>query len=124
MEQNNITVFLDTIGRTVIGEVSNEDTTDQVLGVKNPAVVSIVPNTQTGQITLQILPLFFKEFQAEKSESTTWIYNKSNITVSKNIALDFRFLAQYNQIFKGGPAEQPVKDNSSEPAVIRLFDEE
>lgn len=124
MEQNNITVFLDAIGRTIIGEVSNDDTTEQTLGIKNPAVVSIVPNTQTGQITLQILPLFFKEFQAEKSEPTTWIYNKSNITVSKNISLDFRFLAQYNQIFKSTPAEQPTKDNSSEPAVIRLFDEE
>jgi hypothetical protein len=123
MEQKNTTIFLDAIGRTIIGEVSTEDTTEQLLGVKNPAVVSIMPNTQTGQ-TLQILPLFFKEFQAEKSESTVWFYNKANITVSKDVALDFRFLAQYNQIFNKTVVEQPATQSPEQPAVIRLFDEE
>lgn len=123
MEQNNITVFLDAIGRTIIGEVNDTKTAEQTIEVKNPAVISIVPNTQTGQITLQILPLFFKEFQAEKTEPTTWLYNKTNVTISKNFALDFRLLAQYNQLFASVPVQQS-KEAPSEPPVIKLFDEE
>ena len=65
-ETTKLVVFLDTIGRTVLGERVDEKTTDIVLTIKNPAVVQVMPNQQTGQLALQILPLFFKEFLAEE----------------------------------------------------------
>ena len=61
MTQTNtkpLTVFLDTIGRTIIGKVAS-DTTD-VITVVNPAVVHVQPNPQTNQLQLQILHLFFR----------------------------------------------------------------
>jgi hypothetical protein len=120
-EQNKIVVFFDTVGRTILGERIETETNDEVLTVKNPAVVHIMPNQQTGQLQLQILPLFFKEFLADKDAGTVWSYNKKNITESQDITLDFKLEAQYRQIFSNIviPSAQP----QSNPEVIKLFDE-
>ena len=111
---NNLTVFLDNIGRTIIGTAVNQ--TDAVLSIENPALVHIQPSQQSGQLQLQILPLFFKEFQADKSASTVWDFKKSNITLSKPIEFHNQFFAQYQQLFAAPPA-------SPEPEVVKLFDE-
>jgi hypothetical protein len=113
----NLTVFLDNIGRTIIGKVSNE--TDEILSVENPALVHIQANPQTSQLQLQILPLFFKEFQEVKSDPTVWNYKKSTITLSEKIVFAAQFSAQYEQLFQslqGSPREEPAK-------VVKLFDE-
>lgn len=118
METNtNLIVFFDTVGRTIIGEKNNEQTTEKILVVKNPAVVHISPNQQTGQLTLQILPLFFKEFLADKTGSTSWSYKRDFITEAKDVILDFKLQTQYQQIFNEKP-EQKSGD------VVKLFDEE
>ena len=116
---NNLVVFLDTIGRTIIGKVTNE--TNEMLSIENPALVAVQPNTQTGQIQLQILPLFFREFQADRAQSTVWHFKKANITVADEITFVVQFAAQYEQLF----ASAPVATSSQEDApVVRLFDEE
>ena len=112
-----LTVFLDNIGRTIIGKILKED--DQVLSIENPALVHIQANPQTSQLQLQILPLFFKEFQADKSQPTVWNYKKNNITTSEEIPFAIQFTAQYEQMFK--PSE-PVAPKQTE--VIKLFDDE
>ena len=112
-----LTVFLDNIGRTIIGKITNEDA--NVLSVENPALVHIQANPQTSQLQLQILPLFFREFQADKGQPTVWNFKKANITTSEEIPFAVQFTAQYEQMFQVAPA-QPQK----EPEVIKLFDEE
>jgi hypothetical protein len=120
-ETNKIVVFFDTVGRTILGERLDTETTEQTLVVKNPAVVHILPNQQTGQLQLQILPLFFKEFLADKSEPTVWKYNRSLITEAKDLVFDFKLQAQYQQIFNPSPIITPSGSNGD---VVRLFDEE
>ena len=120
--ENKIVVFFDSVGRTILGEKLEDKTTNEVLTIKNPAVVHIMPNQQTGQLQLQILPLFFKEFLAEKDNGTVWNYNRANITEAVDVTFDFKLEAQYRQIFAAGPAPAPQQPQGS-PDVIKLFDD-
>lgn len=113
----SLTVFLDTIGRTIIGKIAKED--DATLSIENPALVHIQTNPQTNQLQLQLLPLFFKEFQADRSQPTVWNYKKANITTSENIPFAQEFVAQYSQMFV--TAQPPPQESAR---VIRLFDDE
>lgn len=121
-EQNKITVFFDSVGRTVLGELVASETNEKTLGVKNPAVIHIVPNQQTGQLQLQILPLFFKEFLADKDGGTLWRYKKDNIVEAVDLAFDFKLEAQYRQLFTATPAPAPQQPQGNTD-VIKLFDE-
>jgi hypothetical protein len=116
MNTNNLTVFLDSIGRTIIGSLVKED--DVTLSIENPALVHIQPSPQTGQLQLQLLPLFFKEFQSNKNEPTVWNYKKNLITTSNAIAFHSQFYMQYSQLF----APQPTPETSN-PEVVKLFEE-
>jgi hypothetical protein len=111
---NKLIVFLDSIGRTIIGSLSHED--DAILAVRNPALVHIQPNSQTNQLQLQILPLFFKEFQDNKSSPTVWNYKKANVVIADEITFAPQFVGQYEQLF------QPPQPQG-EPKVVKLFDE-
>ena len=111
-----LTVFLDNIGRTIIGKQIKETT--EVVSIENPALVHVQPNVQSGQLQLQILPLFFKEFQAERSQATVWNFKKSNITTCEEIPFASQFTAQYEQLFQAAPAPQ------KQPEVVKLFDDE
>jgi hypothetical protein len=122
MNQTNskpLTVFLDTIGRTIIGKVVTE--TDEVISIENPAVVHVQPNPQTNQLQLQILPLFFREFQADRNQPTVWNYRKSNITLSEEVTFAVQFISQYEQMFRQVEA---TPQTPPEPQLVKLFDEE
>ena len=121
-EQNKIITFLDSVGRTVLGERIEAETNEKSLAIKNPAVVHILPNQQTGQLQLQILPLFFKEFLADKDTGTVWKYNRSSITEAIDVTFDFKLEAQYRQIFANTPAPAPQQPQGK-PDVVKLFDE-
>jgi len=54
---DNITAFIDNVGRTIIGEVSKETGTN--LTVNNPAIVNMTVQQETGQISVQLLPYIF-----------------------------------------------------------------
>lgn len=114
-----LTVFLDNIGRTIIGKIV-EDNADSI-SVENPALVHVQPNVQTNQLQLQVLPLFFREFQADKSQATVWSFKKNNITTCSEIPFAIQFTAQYEQLFS---AEPPAPQQPSEPEVVKLFDED
>lgn len=107
-------VFLDNVGRTIIGKLSREDET--VLSVENPALVHIQANPQNNQLQLQILPLFFKEFLHDKAAPTVWNYKKCNIAAADDVQFNAQFIAQYEQIF------QPPQPQG-EPKTVKLFDE-
>lgn len=114
-------VFLDNIGRTIIGKVTKEEA--DIISIENPALVHVQPNTQTNQLQLQILPLFFREFQADKAQATVWNFKKQNITTSESIPFAVQFEAQYEQMFRAADSNVPASPQK-DPEVVKLFDEE
>jgi hypothetical protein len=132
MSNNNtkITAFFDSVSRTIIGEVMTDASNENVLVVKDPAVLHLQPNPQTGQLALQILPLFFKEFLADRTDSVIVEFDKKSITQIKDPILDFKIVAQYQQIVNlasqpGQPQPgQPQEGAPSNEEVVKLFDDE
>jgi hypothetical protein len=126
-----IVTFLDTIGRTIVGENNTSKTTDTVLAVKNPVVLHVVPQDQSGRMSVQLLPIFFREFLADKSGDATFYFRKQNITETDIETFDFRLKAQYDQMFNKSnifipPTAgevTPAGATQANPAIINLFDE-
>lgn len=135
MEQDNVIVFLDTLGRTLIGKKDEEKSTKTHMAVVNPAILNIMPqqnpnNPQQTSMSVQIIPMVFKELQADKSEDTTWMYRKDTITENTGVTLDFQIQASYANVFNPQPqvaAPQAVAAPAPAPAAagepIKLFDD-
>ena len=125
-ETPKLTTFLDSLGRTIIAEAVSDLTTETHLAVKNPVIVHIVPVGNNGQMTVQLLPVFFREFLADKTEDTTWKYNRDTITESETVVFDFKLTAQYQQMFsKSNLIIPPGAGEVAAPSqdVVKLFDE-
>jgi hypothetical protein len=127
----NLIVYLDTLQRLIVAEQIT--TTDSTITVKNPIVLHVQSNN--GQVNIQFFPVVFKEFLADPDEATTWIVNKSSITLCEKTLLNARLVAQYNHIFSPvkslpnvmqGPAPIPMgagtPHGSNNSPVIQLFD--
>tara|TARA_R110002020_G_scaffold27694_6_gene89228 strand:+ start:286 stop:672 length:387 start_codon:yes stop_codon:yes gene_type:complete len=128
MSADNLVLFLDSIGRTVIGNRDSE--TKTVLKVKNPSVLHVVPNQENGQIQVQLIPVFFKEFADPNSPpDTVWDYLKANITLATNVKLDARLCDQYNNMYsviQTPDTPQLVGAGAgaaSDAPVVKLFDD-
>jgi hypothetical protein len=125
-ENNNTSTsiaFLDAIGRTILCE--RVESTETQLKVKNPVVLHVVPADNSGKMSVQLLPIFFREFLADKTGDVIFSYEKKNITMTDIDALDFRLQAQYSQMFNKqntftAPQQQTAAPSQS---VINLFDE-
>lgn len=116
---SNINVFINHVGQTVLGEVISEDSNN--LTVKNPAVLHVTPN-QTGQLTVQLIPLFFREFLQEstRNDGAVFNFNRSSV-VTSNAVLEPKIVEQYTRIFT---PSKPVNTGKGKDApVIKLFDE-
>jgi hypothetical protein len=113
---SNIITFVDHIGRTIVGEQVESDKT--TITVKNPAIIHVQPTPQ-GQLNVQTIPLYFKEFISDKNkaEGTNWKFNLANIVLGIDIENDSRLLEQYNRLFAA------VSTPSANPEVVKLFDE-
>lgn len=112
--------FVNHVGQTIVADQVSDD--KNTITVKNPAILHVTPS-QTGQLQVQLIPLFFKEFVEEKKreEGIQFTYQRSQI-VSTNVELDQRLVDQYARIFL------PAKPVNEAPAggnapVIKLFDE-
>ena len=121
---SNKTVFVDGIGRTILGEVVSEN--DIALQVKNPAMVIVqqVPSpvqNQQPQLQVQLMPLFFQEFidPKKRENGTVFEYIKANIARVVQLDLDEKILAHYNRIFNQSSIITP----NVETPVIRLFED-
>lgn len=112
----NIKVFIDHVGHTIIAEVISSDKT---LNVKSPAILIASPNSN-GQLTVQLVPVFFKEFikQDKREDGSLFSYPLDKIVISE-VELDERLLEQYVNMFKS-----VQKNENKETPVIKLFDEE
>lgn len=120
---SNVTAFVDSVGRTVLGELL--ENTDSNLKVKNPAIVNVQVVQDTGQIQVQLLPFVFREFikQETRDAGNVWTFNKNNVVFSDDIQLEDNILQQYDNIFNGQvPTAQPEAPGG-EPDVIKLFDD-
>jgi hypothetical protein len=127
--QTTLIAILDSVGRTVIGEILSEHTNNDVFALKNPVVLHIVPQDQTGRMSVQLLPLFFREFLADKTGDVVFEYKKATSTEIKLDALDFRLQAQYTQLFSKNnmfvspQTSQESQEPNKQGSVINLFDE-
>lgn len=133
--QDNMVIFLDTLGRLIIGIEVKEKSNDELLFVQNPVIVHT--ETKNGNLLLQFFPVFFKEFIADKTESIVFSYNRKNISLASSIVLDFKFYAQYFNMFYNQPSntdpwggKSKPTDNNSESGQteksekpIKLFEE-
>ena len=61
MSDTKHSVFVDSIGRTIVGELVSENKTS--LEVKNPAVIHVQPNPQNGQLAVQLIAAKVPEVQ-------------------------------------------------------------
>ena len=125
--KTNLTVILDAIGRTILGQ--NVSTATDTVQLKNPVILHIVPADNNGKMSVQLLPLFFREFLADKTGDVTFTYQTDKIVVTDIDALDFRLQGQYSQMFNpqntfvtpDAAATTPSSDEA--PKVVNLFDE-
>jgi len=120
-----LTVILDAVGRTILGEpIASGDASK--LTLKNPVILHVVPADSQGKMSVQLLPLFFREFLADKTGDVTVTYSVDRISPTDIDALDFRLQSQYNQMFNTNntfvPPSTPTPDSNGEQ-VINLFDE-
>lgn len=123
---NNITAFVDSVGRVIVGQPVETDN-DDTLKIKEPAVVNVQVNQQSGQISVQLLPFIFREFVSPDSreQGVVWSFQKSSVVTSENLELDDAIKNQYKGIFSKpvGTAETAGKEQK-DPEVVKLFDDE
>ena len=123
MSDKNLVVFVDNIGRTIVGEDVNSNKSEWT--IKNPSIVHVQPNPQTGQMTVQLIPFFFKEF-SNNGDDTEWTFNKANL-VTSNTVLDNRLVDQYNRVNSAiAVPEQPqLVTPAGVPGgpTVKLFDD-
>ena len=90
----SLIIFLDSIGRLILGE-KEESTDDNIFNVKNPVVI-MINGDQTGKMSVQLFPLFFREFLADKSRGfrksisvvkPTRVFSKSTTGKHPNLLL-------------------------------------
>jgi hypothetical protein len=127
-KNKNIVVFADSIGRTIVGGLESE--TNKTLTVKNPAVLNVQPNPQTGQIQVQLIPYFFKEFvKGGTGTEVTWEFVKSNIARASNVELDDRLVSQYENMYsviqtpEAGLVGAGAGTSTGDAPVVKLFDD-
>jgi hypothetical protein len=120
---NNINAFVDSVGRVIVGEVL--DNTSDSLKVKEPAVVNVQVNQESGQISVQLLPFIFREFVKTdiRDKGVEWVFPKNTIVTSENLELEDSIKQQYKNIFNQ-PVATPEGQKTEEPEVVKLFDDD
>lgn len=117
MNPDNIIVFLDNIQRTIIATKVEE--TESKLVVTKPAILNVTP-TPDKKLQVQLFPLFFREFTADRNDFPNWSYARTAVAVS-DADLELNLIAQYRQMFITETAVNNT--NSNDNKVIKLFDE-
>jgi len=115
MSQDKIIVFLDAIQRTIIATLVEQD--DATITVTKPVILNVSP-TQDKKLQVQLYPVFFREFTADRDVFANWTYSKSSIVLS-TAEIESNLNLQYTQMFQTAAASQA---NSNTP-VVKLFDE-
>ena len=123
MSDVTLKIFVDQVGRTVIGALDSE--TDTTLVLKNPCTIFVQPNEQ-GQLQVQTVPMFFREFLTleGREKGTTWTFRKNTIIDSDCAEhLDDKLKNQYATIVDNFAAPDDQQTDQGEPEVVKLFDD-
>ena len=131
-DQDKYVIFVEANGRTVYGIEDSEKSTDTLLAVRNPAVIFVQADQQSGQFGVQVVPFLFREFA--KDGTTTdqlWTFNRAQITQAHDVELDTKLLEQHKRIFSaiempagtGIVTPQQAAAEQAEEKVVKLFDE-
>jgi len=119
---SEITVFINHVGQTLLAEKLEDKA--GVLKVKNPAILHVVPN-QGGQLQVQLIPYFFREFidSSSRSEGAVFNFGKDKV-VTSDINLDSKLVEQYKRIFSDTPVQTAGASAGGGSPTIKLFDDE
>lgn len=115
----NITTICDSTGRIIIGE--KVETTESFLSLKNPAIIHVVPNPQTKQLQVQLLPYIFHEFLDSSKKDTVWSFPQDSIVTGEDVTLDVRLVNQYNKMFN--PSAIILPETKPTAPVVKLFED-
>jgi len=131
MEEKDYIIFIDQVGRTILGVKTHTNTTS-ITRVENPVMIA-VQQQQNGQMAVQLFPLFFQEFVVPNKDSKArhnyFEYNNDNITKGVDFDIDERIISQYEKIVNpvlvdNAPNQQLINEGEETPDnVINLFDE-
>jgi hypothetical protein len=111
-------VYVDSVGRKFLAvKVSDDDTT---LTVKNPVIINAMPN-QEGQMSLQLIPEFFREILEDQNQEIVFTYPKDMIVETNITKLAKQIEAQYLTLFK--PVPTVIDNGATEGVVVDLFEE-
>lgn len=129
MNKNNIVTFLDSVGRTLFAEKADDSrNNDDFLIVKNPVVVHINQDANSGQMSLSLIPCFFREFLADKSQDTVWAFNKNTITMMDSTTFDEKLYKNYSSLNSlntdMSTSMEPKVSVPDNKGIIKLFDDE
>ena len=101
--EKNIIIFIDKFGRTLMGEVIDENVCS--IQVKNPGVIHISQNAQNKGFNFQLLPLIlFEIVDVSSTKSYITKFNKEDISIlttdgEHRVKANETFIKQYNTIF-------------------------
>ena len=99
-QKENYVVFIENSGRTIYGLEDKKNSTKALLAVRNPAVIFVNANQQTGQFGVQVIPYLFREFAKEGTvNDQTWLFNRSSITQALDVVMDEKLVEQHTRIF-------------------------
>lgn len=116
-------LFNDLVGRTIIGEVTEEVVSGNEVLVKNPAIIHIQPvkGGAPGQLQVQVIPFLIKEFIAAsvRNHPVTWSFSRAAVSVPLDLDIEPNLVKQYAQLFNPSPIITPADANTP---VINLFD--
>jgi len=111
MNPDQIIVFLDNIQRTIVATYVSDDKNS--ITVTKPAILNVTPS-QDKKLQVQLYPLMFREFFADRDSFPTWTYSKSQVALTQQLNLEANLVAQYVEMFK-------IVKNEPAP-TIKLFD--
>jgi len=121
MKDKKLVVLMDGVSRTIAGYLSSE--TETTITVENPVIVNAVPQ-QGGQMSLQLIPVFFREILEDKNQTLEFTYDKTAVIISNITALEPEIMTQYDALFTEyiQVPEEAVEAVEGESKVIDLFE--
>ena len=117
-EKEGMVIFLDGVSRTIGGRLVSED--DNTITLKNPVIVNAIPN-QHGQMSLHLIPVFFREMLGDVNQVCEFTYNKNTITQSNIIALNKDIELQYEMLFQAMLDDTGASEEDND-TIVQLFD--
>ena len=131
-DESKYVVFVEANGRTIYGLEEEDKSTDTQLAVRNPAVIFVNANEQSGQFGVQVVPYLFREFAKDGTTSDqVWLFNRSQITMAVDLEIDGRLHEQHTRIFsaialppdKGIVTPGQAAEEAAAGKVVKLFDD-